>query len=127
MTPTDAAPDGPILVVDDEPVIRETVAELLRFEGYRVETAQDGADALRVMERASPSAVLLDMRMPVLDGWGFVERYRAEPGPHAPIVVCTAATDAARRAAEVAAEGFLAKPFGIDDLLEAVVRFTTPR
>jgi CheY-like chemotaxis protein len=62
------------------------------------------------------------MKMPVVDGWGFARAYRAQPGPHAPIVVFTAAVDARRRAAEIGAEGYLAKPFNLDDLRALVSR-----
>ena len=63
------------------------------------------------------------MRMPVLDGWAFVRRYRALPPPHAPIVVMTAATDAGQWAAEVGADGVLAKPFEIERLLDVLEHF----
>src|ERR671933_352790 len=65
-----------ILVVDDDPVIRETVADILDFEGYSIETATNGREALQAIERAQPSLVLLDMRMPVLDGWGFAREVK---------------------------------------------------
>ncbi len=110
---------GAVLVVDDEAAIRETVAELLRFEGYEVQTAVHGADALRQVERSRPAAVLLDMRMPVLDGWGFARTLR-DRGIDLPIVVMTAAQDARRWASEIGANGYLAKPFDLVDVLSAV-------
>jgi len=67
-----------------------------------------------------PDVILLDMKMPVMDGWEFARVYRAAPGQHAPIVVVTAAADAAGRAAEVAADGHLPKPFDLDDLFRVV-------
>ncbi len=113
--------DAPILVVDDDPSIRAVVAEILDFEGYPVETAVDGATALRAVERRRPALVLLDMRMPVLDGWGFA-RTLAERGVRLPIVVMTAAQDAKRWADEIGAQGYLAKPFEMPDLLAVVER-----
>lgn len=110
---------GTILVVDDDAAILDVVADVLRFEGYPVETAVDGADALQVVERARPALVLLDMRMPRLDGWGFA-RTLAERGVELPILVMTAARDAAGWAEEIGAQGYLAKPFDIGELLEAV-------
>ena len=108
-----------VLVVDDEPDIRATVAEMLEIEGYSVEEASNGADALRAIEQHAPDLILLDMRMPVLDGWGFAaELHRREV--EIPIVVMTAARDAARWAAEIAASGSLSKPFGFDDLIRTV-------
>ena len=111
----------PILVVDDDPSIRDTVSEILELEGYPVATATNGAEALEVVERRRPSLVLLDMRMPVLDGWGFA-RGLADRGLKLPILVMTAAQDARRWAEEIRAEGYLAKPFDLPDLLDAVER-----
>lgn len=108
-----------VLVVDDEPDIRATVAEMLEIEGYDVDEAANGADALAAIDRRQPDVILLDMRMPVLDGWGFAaELNRREMA--IPIVVMTAARDAARWAAEIAANAALAKPFGFDDLIRTV-------
>jgi CheY-like chemotaxis protein len=110
-----------ILVVDDDPSILHTVAELLDMEGYAVETATNGAEALRYVEQAEPSLVLLDMRMPVMDGWTFV-RVLKERGRRLPILVMTAAQDAKQWAEEVGAAGYVAKPFDLEDLLDAVER-----
>ena len=112
---------APILVVDDDPSILSVVAEILDFEGYPVETAVDGATALEAAARRPPSLVLLDMRMPVLDGWGFARAAR-DRGLRLPIVVMTAAQDARRWAEEIGAQGYLAKPFEMPDLLAVVER-----
>ena len=109
----------PILVVDDDSSIRETVSEVLNMEGYRVQTARNGLEALRAIEDRAPRLVLLDMRMPLLDGWGFARALR-ERGLDLPIVVMTAARDARRWAQEIGARGYLAKPFELGDLLSAV-------
>ncbi|MBV9173586.1 MAG: response regulator, partial [Chloroflexi bacterium] len=61
-----------VLVVDDEPVIREVVAEALEFEGYAVETATNGAEALAKVRAHAPQAIVLDLMMPVMDGWAFL-------------------------------------------------------
>ena len=113
--------ESPILIVDDDPSILETVTEILTFEGYPVETAVNGADALDVLERAQPWLVLLDMRMPVLDGWGFARALR-DRGVSLPILVMTAARDARHWAEEIGAAGYLAKPFELLDLLNAIER-----
>lgn len=112
---------GPILVVDDDPSILATVVSILEFEEYTVVTAVNGADALHVLDQVHPWLILLDMRMPVLDGWGFVRALR-ERAISVPIVVMTAAQDSRRWAEEVGAAGYLAKPFNLTDLLEAVER-----
>ncbi|HEU5325212.1 MAG TPA: response regulator [Candidatus Limnocylindria bacterium] len=117
-------PDLSVLVVDDEPDIRATVSAMLEIEGYRVTEATNGADALAVVQREEPDLILLDMRMPVLDGWGFADELRRR-GVRIPIVVMTAARDAATWAAEIAASDYLAKPFGFDDLISAIERVQT--
>jgi CheY-like chemotaxis protein len=114
-----------VLVVDDEADIRATVSEMLEAEGYDVIEATNSAEALEVMESVAPDIVLLDMRMPVLDGWGFASELRRR-GHSVPIVVMTAARDAARWASEIAASTFLAKPFGFDDLITAVEEARPP-
>lgn len=111
----------PILVVDDDPTILATVSETLDLEGYPVVTATNGEEALQEVDRSRPWVVLLDMRMPVLDGWGFMQALR-ERGLSLTVVVMTAAADARRWAAEIGAQGVLAKPFELDDLIAAIQR-----
>ncbi len=111
----------PVLVVDDDPAILATVSEILDFEGYPVETASNGKEALKSLERRRPSLVLLDMRMPVLDGWGFARALR-ERGITLPVIVMTAAQDARRWADEIGAAGHVSKPFELPELLAAVER-----
>ena len=113
----------PILVVDDDPGIRGLIDLALSDEGYRVVTATDGAAALEVLAQQLPAIILLDMRMPIMDGWEFARTYRARPGPHAPIVVVTAAREATERAAQIAAEGVLPKPFRLAELLAVVATY----
>jgi CheY-like chemotaxis protein len=112
-----------VLVVEDQDDIREFVAFVLQNEGYCVATADNGAVALEIVGRKPVGVVLLDMRMPVMDGWAFADAYRQQPGPHAPIVVLTAAQDAEARAAQINADSFLGKPFELDDLLSVVARY----
>jgi two-component system chemotaxis response regulator CheY len=112
-------PSAPILIVDDDPTILQLLSETLQLEGYRVATAANGAEALAQVERARPSLVLLDMRMPVLDGWDFASQLR-QRGIELPIVVMTAAANASQWAAEIKASAYLAKPFDIGELLQAV-------
>jgi two-component system, chemotaxis family, chemotaxis protein CheY len=113
-----------VLVVEDQDDIREFVAFVLQNEGYCVATANNGAVALEEVGRKPVGVVLLDMRMPVMDGWAFADAYRRRPGPHAPIVIVTAAQDAAARAAQIKADGYLGKPFELEDLLSVVARYT---
>ncbi len=112
--------DRTVLVVDDDPDILSIVEQILSFEGYNVLTATNGLEALDLVEQVRPELILLDMRMPVMDGWQFVGRLRAYRDSPVPLLVMTAATDARRRAREVGADGYIAKPFDIEDLLEKV-------
>jgi CheY-like chemotaxis protein len=109
-----------ILVVDDDEIILSTVEFLLVDEGYCVRLASNGQEALACVQQQPPALILLDMKMPIMDGWAFVAAYRSQPGPHAPIVVMTAAHEPADRASAVAAESYIAKPFDIDQLLTLV-------
>lgn len=111
-----------ILIIDDDEGILEFIGEALTDEGYQVMTTTNGAEALERIAQSPPDLILLDMRMPVMDGWQFAQAYRETPGPHAPIIVITAARDAAASAAEIGAEGYLAKPFSLDDLSRVVAQ-----
>ena len=119
-------PDRPILVVDDDPTILATVSEALDLEGFPVVTATNGAEALDEVTRHRPSLVLLDMRMPVLDGWDFMRAVR-ERGLTLTVVVMTAAADASRWGREIGAQAVLAKPFELDELVRAVEQVWQPR
>ena len=114
---------GPVLVVDDDASIRDAVRDVLESAGIAVETAANGADALQKVSRHRPRLVLLDMRMPVLDGWAFASALR-ERGMTLPVVVMTAAADATRWAEEIGAIGVVAKPFGVAELVSAVHRYS---
>ena len=110
-----------ILVVDDDPSILDTLDEFLDMEGYSVQTAINGQDALGRLKYTNPSLVLLDMRMPVLDGWGFAKALQ-ELGLKIPVLVMTAAQDARQWAEEVGAAGYVSKPFDLSELLAMVER-----
>ncbi len=112
-----------VLVVDDEPTIRELIADVLRERGYHVETAANGAEALHVMRRQLPHAIVLDLMMPQLDATGFVELKRLNPAfDPIPILLVTAAFGAAEAAERLGAQACLTKPFALDDLLNVLDR-----
>jgi CheY-like chemotaxis protein len=113
------AEDCCVLVVDDDVSIRAVVREALEGEGYRVLTAANGAQALEEVERSRPDIVLLDMRMPIMDGWEFSRRVK-EKGSQPVIVTMTAARNAKSWAAEIGADAYVAKPFDLDDLFDVV-------
>jgi CheY-like chemotaxis protein len=119
-----------VLIVDDDPEIRQLVTTTLAEEGYRVEAAVDGRAALGYLERcgaSQPDVILLDMLMPNLHGRDFADAYRRLAVDHAPIVALTATRDAQDRAAEIDAEAIVAKPFALGDLISTVDRVTRIR
>lgn len=118
-----------VLIVDDDAPIRAFVKQALAGEGYDVQEAADGAAALAALERELVDLVLLDLWMPVMDGWQFAEAFkrldeRALPGKKPPLVVFTAERGlaAAQHADQLRAAGFLTKPFDIQELLDVVQR-----
>lgn len=108
-----------ILVVEDTPSIRELVVETLEDEGHAVLTASNGEEALAIVDQVDPELILLDIRMPCMDGHEFAQEY-ARHGDGAPIVVMTASMNPAKAANDVHAVGYLAKPFNLDDLVATV-------
>jgi CheY-like chemotaxis protein len=115
-----------LLLVEDDADIREMLAVLLELHGFRIAVAAHGKEALEVIDGRAPDLVVLDMKMPVMDGWELC-RILDERGDRPPIVVVTAATDPAARAGEVAADGWLAKPFDVADLVEVIHRVLARR
>ena len=113
-----------ILVVEDDTDLRVVHAEILRDEGYPVLTAADGLEALEVVEQNGPPAViLLDLRMPRMDGWDLADRLRERPEwRDIPIVVVAAHYRIADEAESIGARAWLHKPVMIDDLVRVVGR-----
>jgi CheY-like chemotaxis protein len=114
-----------ILIVDDDPAIRDVVSDILEMSDYCVKTARNGAEALDEIRIDRPAAVLLDLMMPVMDGWEFLRRYRCDAlvAP-APVVIMSAARDASSVASNLGAQAFLSKPFEIETILDIVGRVT---
>ncbi|HEY6099714.1 MAG TPA: response regulator [Anaeromyxobacter sp.] len=106
-----------VLVVDDEPDIREAVSELLSEEGYDVVGASDGAEALTKLHTCHPTVVLLDLMMPGMDGWQFRAAQREDPEVSGIPVIVLSALD---RVSDLDAADFIQKPFDLDRLLSAV-------
>jgi two-component system OmpR family response regulator len=114
-------PGRPVLVVDDDPEIREVLRDVLELAGQAVVEATDGQAALDAAGTHGPCLVLLDMRMPGMDGRAFAAAYRAVSADPAPIVAMTGAHDATAAGREVGAAAVLAKPFSLD-AIDAVIR-----
>lgn len=110
-----------ILVVDDDRAIRESLGRALRLEGYDVTLAEDGAAALEAIRISPPSAVILDVMMPNVDGLTVCRVLRAE-GDRTPVLMLTARTETAERVAglDAGADDYLPKPFDLDELLARV-------
>ena len=119
----DDAPAGsrPILVVDDDPEILAMLRDFLEGEGMSVRTAENGKEALEALDELAPALILLDMRMPVLDGWAFAEQFKERQLAY-PIVVMTAAESARSWAEEIGATAYIAKPFDVNELLQTIER-----
>src|SRR6266480_3485274 len=107
-------PGRPILVVDDDDVMCDTIAASLLHAGYSVRTAANGLDALLAAQAIDPSLVILDMHMPVMNGWEFAEELRNLSCDPPVLVITGAAPDPAAAAQEVNADGFLRKPFDLE-------------
>jgi CheY-like chemotaxis protein len=118
-----AAP-ADVLVVDDDPDMRQVVQMMLHASGYEVRCAANGREAIDAVAQKRPAVVLLDMLMPVMDGWQCARELRARYGGSVPIVVVTAAEHARARANQIGdINDVLSKPFEIDDLLRIVARY----
>ena len=116
-----------VLVVDDDPAIRGLVADALRDEGYTVDLAAHGREALEAMRARRPATVVLDLMMPIMDGFTFIEACHHEQlCDNVPIVVISAVHDALQRIQEVPIHACVAKPFDLDDLLRTIARFAQP-
>jgi two-component system response regulator MprA len=116
-----------VLVVDDDPAIRGLVGDALRGEGYAVDLAAHGREALEAMRARRPSTVVLDLMMPVMDGFSFMEACHKERlCVDVPIVVISAVQDALRRVSEMPVHACMAKPFDLDDLVRTVGRYAQP-
>lgn len=113
---------GAILVVDDDPEIRDVVRWLLEDEGWTVETASDGRDALERATQARPALIVLDMGLPILSGEEVAMRLRVYYHEPPPIVVVSADGRAGEKAARIGAAAYLHKPFDVDELARLVRR-----
>lgn len=112
-----------VLVVDDEPQVVWMLRFSLEAEGYQTISAADGRGALERIRRNRPKVVLLDIMMPVMDGWSVLEELRTLPVEERPRVVVVSARASVRdreKAVELGADAFVAKPFNMDDLLGVV-------
>ena len=111
-----------VLVIDDDEDLIALEACILEDAGYHVRTARDGCEGLERVAEQMPGLILLDMRMPRMNGNEFAREFRARYGRACPIVVVTADENARVRAHEVGADASFSKPFDMDELLDAAAR-----
>lgn len=117
--------NGQVLVIDDEPTIRETVALALGSEDIPVQVAGDGAEALRILRDGyRPDVILLDLMMPGMNGWEFRREQQADPAiADIPVVVFSGAGEADLHARQMGAHASLSKPVTLEMLVGTVRRF----
>ena len=109
-----------VLVVDDDAGVRDVIEQALTGEGYTVHAVTDGREALASLQHQHPDLILLDVNMPNVDGWQVLEELRAAAGRQTAVVVMTGGYEAQDRALSSGAQGFLGKPFELEDLLGTV-------
>jgi CheY-like chemotaxis protein len=108
-------------VVDDDPDILEALSEILESEGFGIRQARNGLEALELVAKLQPNLILLDLMMPVMDGWEFAERMRGRSDwAQIPVIVLSADRNIGTKARELGALGYLAKPFELNELLTMV-------
>jgi two-component system, chemotaxis family, chemotaxis protein CheY len=113
---------GSVLIVDDEEDVRESLAAILEAEGYSVIEADNGEAALQQLEKsAAVCLILLDLFMPIMNGWTFRQKQLGEPAFAAiPVIVISADAAAARRAAALGVVDAITKPLDLERLLQVV-------
>jgi two-component system chemotaxis response regulator CheY len=118
-------PVKPVLIVDDDPDVRDVLGQFLTLEGFSVETARNGREALERLHNGElPGLILLDLMMPVMDGCTF--RLEQAQDPHIaaiPVVVISAVHDANRRASKMGVDGCMMKPLEFDRLAGLVSQY----
>jgi CheY-like chemotaxis protein len=116
-----------VMVVEDNAIAREGLAFILRRHGYNVILFENGLDALtHVAQGGRQDLILLDMVLPVLDGWHFLQRLKSLPGGSIPVVVTTGTILTREWAAQNGCAGFLRKPIEEDELVDEVNRHLAP-
>jgi CheY-like chemotaxis protein len=116
-----------VLIVDDNEDAREALAEIFQIDGFAVLTAANGQEALELLKIEHPCVVLLDLMMPVMNGWEFLRRRKAQPElAKIPVIVISAVLDRAAGAQAAGADAVLIKPMNLDNLATLVNDFCQP-
>jgi len=116
-----------ILVVEDDDAIRHLLADALQDAGFAVATAMDGIDALDQIDQHPPDAILLDLMMPAMDGWSFLQNLRSAPSTEEiPVGILSAAPMVLKTADAWGVQVAIGKPFALDSLVGHVERLLDP-
>jgi two-component system chemotaxis response regulator CheY len=122
-----AAAQRVVLVVEDEPPIREVIADVLRERGFQALPAANGAEALDLLDTVRPDVMVLDLLMPVMHGWAFMESYIEKTDGHPiPIVVVSVNPVLPRSFDRLGVRRVVSKPFDVDALVDAVEQAVQP-
>jgi len=111
-----------VLVVDDEPDLRALYALNLQEAGHEVLTASNGAEGLGLLTREHPDVILVDLMMPVMDGYEFLQELRKMPEHQRTPTIVVSAVATGGYSRKLGATGFVAKPFDLDELVSVVER-----
>jgi two-component system, chemotaxis family, chemotaxis protein CheY len=115
-----------VLIIEDDVAVLQALTMVLEQEGYAVGTALNGEEALRTIDTDPPDLILLDLWMPVMNGWQFLDRLRHPQHPHRRVPVIALSADVGARRRPLPIELFLNKPMDVEKLLTAVRRFLRP-
>lgn len=117
-----------ILIIDDELKLRETICELLSFVGHTVFEAQDGKEGLEKVKKFKPDLILCDIMMPVLDGYGFMERHKLSKHSDIPVIFVTARVEDKdqEKGFNLGVKGYFKKPFIFKELKQLMEIYLVP-
>jgi DNA-binding response OmpR family regulator len=106
-----------VLLVDDDDDLADALRQSLNDAGYAVATVRHGAAALELVRQIAPDVILLDLTMPIMDGWSFVSQYRRGASPSARIILLTGHPNGRDISNNLGADGYVAKPFELSALI----------
>jgi two-component system phosphate regulon response regulator OmpR len=109
-----------VLIVDDDDELADVLRQALRESGYSVATVRHGAAALDLLGHIQPDLILLDLTMPIMDGWSFVAQYRRSGKEAGRIVLLTGHPNAREISLNLGVDGYVGKPFGLTELLSTL-------
>ena len=122
----DQATAGTVLIVDDDPAIRELLKDLLGTEGYDVLEASNGVQAIDQVQRHRPTAVLMDLMMPIMSGAEATTRLKSDPATAAiPVLAMSAGRNLTAAGLDIPADDFIPKPFDLTALIDTIAQYAS--